>query len=80
MDGIVGGWQLAGIVGGRTGLPVNISLNGISTNPATKQSYRFFSRNGAACGSIVSAIPTPASIQRTTGCTFWTWVRSPCSR
>jgi hypothetical protein len=25
---------------------VNISLNGISTNPATKQSYRFFSRNG----------------------------------
>lgn len=46
MDGIVGGWQLAGIVGGRTGLPVNISLNGTGTNPATKQSYRFFSRNG----------------------------------
>jgi hypothetical protein len=46
LDAIAGGWQLAGIVGGRTGLPVNVSLNGTSTNPATKQSYRFFSRNG----------------------------------
>jgi hypothetical protein len=46
VDAVLGGWQLAGIVGTRTGLPVNISLNSSSTNPVTKQSYRFFSRNG----------------------------------
>src|SRR5262249_4957716 len=46
LDAIAGGWQIAGIVGGRTGLPVNVSLNGSSTNPGTRQSYRFFNRNG----------------------------------
>ncbi len=46
VDAVLGGWQLSGILGTRTGLPVNVSLNGTSTDPATKQSYRFFSRNG----------------------------------
>ena len=48
LDGIAGGWQIAGIVGWRTGLPINISLNGTSTNPVTRQNYRFFSRNGGS--------------------------------
>ena len=46
VDAVLGGWQLSGILGTRTGLPVNVSLNGTSTDPATRQSYRFFSRNG----------------------------------
>ena len=46
VDAVLGGWQLSGILGTRTGLPVNVSLNGTSTDPVTKQSYRFFSRNG----------------------------------
>jgi hypothetical protein len=45
-DAILGGWQISGIIGTRTGLPVNVSLNSSSTDPATRQSYRFFSRNG----------------------------------
>lgn len=48
LDAAVGGWQIAGIVGGRTGLPVNVSLNSSSTDPATRKSYRFFSRNGGS--------------------------------
>jgi hypothetical protein len=48
VDAVLGGWQISGIVGGRTGLPVNVSLNGSSTDPATRRSYRFFSRNGGA--------------------------------
>ncbi|HJZ96816.1 MAG TPA: TonB-dependent receptor [Candidatus Solibacter sp.] len=46
VDAVIGGWQLAGIVGARAGLPINIGLNGTATNPRTKASYRFFSRNG----------------------------------
>ena len=46
MNAVVGGWQLSGILTTRTGLPVNVSLNGTATDPLTKQSYRFFSRNG----------------------------------
>ena len=57
VDAILGGWQLAGILGTRTGLPVTISLNGTSTDPVTKQSYRFFSRNGG--GLRPNRIGTP---------------------
>ncbi len=46
MNATVGGWQLSGILTRRTGLPVNVSLNGTSTDPVTKASYRFFNRNG----------------------------------
>jgi len=46
MNAAVGGWQLSGILTRRTGLPVNVSLNGTSTDPVTKTSYRFFNRNG----------------------------------
>jgi hypothetical protein len=48
VDAVIGGWQIAGIVGARTGLPVNISLNGTATDPRTGKSYRFFSRNGGS--------------------------------
>ncbi len=46
VDAVLGGWQLSGILSTHTGLPVNVSLNGTSTDPATRTSYRFFSRNG----------------------------------
>ncbi|MBS1855460.1 MAG: TonB-dependent receptor [Acidobacteria bacterium] len=57
LDGIAGGWQISGIVTGRTGLPVNVSLNGTATNPATGQSYRFFNRNGGALRPNLVATP-----------------------
>ena len=48
VDGVLGGWQIAHIITARSGLPINISLNSSSVNPATNQSYRFFNRNGGA--------------------------------
>ena len=46
VNAVLGGWQLSGIIGGRTGLPVNVTLNSSATDPLTRKSYRFFSRNG----------------------------------
>jgi outer membrane receptor protein involved in Fe transport len=48
VDGVLGGWQVSNILGTRTGLPINVSLNGTSTDPRTKTSYRFFNRNGGS--------------------------------
>ncbi|MDX2269559.1 MAG: TonB-dependent receptor [Bryobacter sp.] len=45
-DAFVGGWRLGSIVNWRTGLPINVGLNGTGTNPATGQNYRFLGRNG----------------------------------
>ncbi|MDX2180835.1 MAG: TonB-dependent receptor [Bryobacteraceae bacterium] len=42
----LGGWQVSTIVSWRSGLPINVGLNGNGINPATGQSYRFFDRNG----------------------------------
>ena len=45
-DLILGGWKVSSIVTWRSGLPINVSLNGNGVNPATGQSYRFLQRNG----------------------------------
>jgi hypothetical protein len=46
VNAILGGWQVSGIVTGRTGLPVNVTLAASGVNPATGQLYNFKSRNG----------------------------------
>ena len=48
VDGVLGGWQIAHIITFRSGLPINVSLNGSSTDPRTRKSYRFLNRNGGS--------------------------------
>lgn len=43
---VLGGWRVSTIVNWRTGLPLNVSLNGNGIDPATGSSYRFLNRNG----------------------------------
>jgi hypothetical protein len=45
-DAILGGWHVANILTLRTGLPLNVTLASSGTNPATGQSYKFYSLNG----------------------------------
>jgi hypothetical protein len=45
-DLVVGGWKLSSIVSWRSGLPINIGLNGNGIDPATGRSYAFLQRNG----------------------------------
>lgn len=46
LDLIAGGWKVSTIVSWRSGLPLNVSLNGNGINPATGHAYRFLQRNG----------------------------------
>ncbi len=45
-DAVLGGWRTASIVNWRTGLPINVGLNGNGIDPATGRAYVFFGRNG----------------------------------
>jgi hypothetical protein len=45
-DWVLGGWKLSTIVSWRSGLPINVGLNGNGIDPATGQAYRFLARNG----------------------------------
>ncbi len=45
-DWVLGGWKLSTIVSWRSGLPINVGLNGNGIDPANGQSYRFLNRNG----------------------------------
>ncbi|MBL8234104.1 MAG: TonB-dependent receptor [Bryobacterales bacterium] len=45
-DFLVGGWKVSNIVSWRSGMPINVNLNGNGINPATGQAYRFLQRNG----------------------------------
>jgi hypothetical protein len=47
-NAVLGGWQLSTIVTARTGLPVNVGLNGTGINPRTGLPYQFLGRNGGA--------------------------------
>ena len=46
MDWALGGWKVSSIVGWRSGLPINVTLNANGINPANNQAYRFLQRNG----------------------------------
>ncbi|MFN7544269.1 MAG: carboxypeptidase regulatory-like domain-containing protein [Acidobacteriota bacterium] len=43
---ILAGWKSAAIINWRTGLPLNVSLNGNGIDPANGRAYRFLNRNG----------------------------------
>lgn len=43
---VLGGWRSAAIVNWRTGLPINVGLNGNGIDPATGRAYAFLNRNG----------------------------------
>ncbi len=45
-DTVFGGWRTSMIVNARTGLPINVGLNGNGIDPATGRAYRFLNRNG----------------------------------
>lgn len=45
-DLIIGGWKLSSIVSWRSGLPLNVGLNGNGIDPATGRAYAFLQRNG----------------------------------
>ena len=45
-DALLGGWRTATIVNWRSGLPINVTLNGNGIDPLTGQTYRFLNRNG----------------------------------
>jgi outer membrane receptor protein involved in Fe transport len=45
-DAFLGGWKFSSIVNWRTGLPINVGLNGNGIDPRTGQRYVFFNRNG----------------------------------
>ena len=45
-DALLGGWRMATIVSWRSGLPINVGLNGNGIDPLTGQTYRFLNRNG----------------------------------
>lgn len=45
-DAVLGGWRTSMIVNWRTGLPLNVGLNGNGIDPATGRAYRFLNRNG----------------------------------
>ncbi len=47
-DAFLGGWRTSAIVNWRTGLPLNVSLNGNGIDPATGRPYSFLVRNGGA--------------------------------
>jgi hypothetical protein len=46
VDGFLGGWHLANILTLHNGLPLNVTLSSSGTNPATNQTYKFYSLNG----------------------------------
>jgi hypothetical protein len=46
LDAIVGGWQVSSITSILSGLPVNVTLAGSGTDPATGLPYSFLNRNG----------------------------------
>jgi len=43
---VFGGWRTSAIVNWRTGLPINVGLNGNGIDPATGRAYTFLNRNG----------------------------------
>ncbi len=43
---VLAGWKSAFIVNWRTGLPINVTLNGNGIDPATGRAYTFLNRNG----------------------------------
>ncbi|MCX6598599.1 MAG: TonB-dependent receptor [Acidobacteria bacterium] len=43
---VLGGWRSSVIVNWRTGLPINVGLNGNGIDPATGRAYVFLNRNG----------------------------------
>jgi outer membrane receptor protein involved in Fe transport len=45
-DAFLGGWKFSTIVNWRTGLPINVGLNGNGIDPRNGQRYVFFNRNG----------------------------------
>lgn len=45
-EAVLGGWRTSMIVNWRTGLPLNVGLNGNGIDPRTGQAYRFLNRNG----------------------------------
>ncbi|MCX6613156.1 MAG: hypothetical protein NTW74_20185, partial [Acidobacteria bacterium] len=45
-NGVLGGWRTAWIVNWRSGLPINVGLNGNGIDPATGRAYVFLNRNG----------------------------------
>ncbi len=45
-DAVLGGWRTSMIINWRTGLPINVGLNGNGIDPATGRAYRFLNRNG----------------------------------
>lgn len=45
-DAVLGGWRTSMIINWRTGLPLNVGLNGNGIDPATGRAYRFLNRNG----------------------------------
>ncbi|MEO7273506.1 MAG: TonB-dependent receptor [Vicinamibacterales bacterium] len=46
LDAIVGGWQVSSVTSLRSGMPVDVTLAGSGTNPATGLPYSFLNRNG----------------------------------
>jgi len=46
LDALIGGWQVSSITSVLSGLPLNVTLSRVGTNPATGQPYTFFDRNG----------------------------------
>jgi hypothetical protein len=46
LDAVVGGWQLSSVTSIRSGMPVDVTLAGSGTDPATGLSYSFLNRNG----------------------------------
>ncbi len=45
-DLFLGGWRSGAIMSWRSGLPINVGLNGNGIDPRTGQNYRFLNRNG----------------------------------
>lgn len=46
MEVLFGGWQLQEILTAKSGMPVNVTLAASGVNPATGQSYKFFTGSG----------------------------------
>jgi len=45
-NAVLGGWRTSMIINWRSGLPINVGLNGNGIDPATGRAYRFLNRNG----------------------------------
>jgi hypothetical protein len=46
LDLVLGGWRTSSIINWRSGLPINVGLNGNGIDPATGRAYVFLNRNG----------------------------------